>query len=273
MAEDIKLTATVAVEDPFKVGSSFNNFSVTITNEGTQLTQKPPNRQFFYLDSAIGSGENALFNKKGDTDGVKFNLPPGWKPLWDFSNEICARLILSTNNSVFLGKDQSLKVDLSNIISKTAPGKATLTFSSSFQVDKSKSVALTIPKSAENPDIIYFSSNPPEGTPNLPGEIVTLKWLTYKLTDCELIQSGIADPLPYQKSVKDPKTNTIEVEKKITCGSSDTTYTLTGYDGSKPFVRTLDVKALRDGWQMGQAKRVISGRPRRPGAGVGRRGC
>lgn len=267
MAEDIKLTATVAVEDPFKVGSSFNKFSVTITNEGTQLTQKPPNRQFFYLDSIIGSDEKALFNDKGDVVPAVavIQLPDGWKYEWDFTIDMRARLKIFTNNPGILGKlgkGQSLEVKLSNIISRTAPGQATVTFSSSFQLDKS--VPLPITKSADNPDIISFTSNPPEGTPNLPGENVTLTWLTYKLPPCELIQLGSPTPLPPQKSVEDPKTNTRQEEKTITCGSSVMTFTLTGKDGERRIKKTLQVNALSDGWKAGTQNVLFQGDPGDP---------
>jgi hypothetical protein len=263
MADNAQLTAAVAVEGLFNVGanpSPGNKISVTISNEGGQLTQKLPARQFFFLDSVLGTDEQALFNNKEDARKVGLTLPQGWKYEWDFTTGTRARLKIFTYNSIVLEKGQSLKIGLSNIISKTAPGVAALVFNSDFP--PANAVQLSITKSADNPDIIYFSSIPFEGTPNLPGEKVTLKWRTYKLPRCELIQAGSADPLDY--SVKSEKNNVIEAEKTVTCGSSDMSYTLSGYDGSKPIKRTLQVKVLRDGWQAAGPNDLFPGDPGYP---------
>ena len=119
--------------------------------------------------------------------------PNDWEVVWDFSRKEQGSFRLKIFSFRPLAQSQELMISFSNVISKTSPDGPAALF---FETDFSDAVQnLTIPKEFAAPDIISFTAEPPEGAQNLPGEKVILRWRTVGLTNRELSQVGIADPL------------------------------------------------------------------------------
>jgi hypothetical protein len=244
MSTQVKLKADVAelAGNNLRIGanpSPPNKFSISITNQGEEIISEervPPN---LYLKGRLGGDATALFLEKKDAkQQCTITKPAAWHCDWDFPEDESFCLKIYSDEEKLFEKDGVIKITLANVISKTAPGKATLSFATDLSQD---SQTLEIAKEAKIPDIIYFISEPSEGVQNLPGDSVTLKWRTYDLTDQTLNQTGISDPLAADFT-------TSEGSKKITRVTADTSFCLKGYDGARAVERTLTVKVLRSGW-------------------------
>ena len=245
MSEQIKLKATIeATGGTLRVGGNpdpSNTLILTIENKGDNEiipdTRIPPN---LYLKGQLGRNEAALFSSKDDArNNCTIIKPDGWTCEWDFPNDNEFHLKIFTDNDRLFDKGESIEIKLSEVISKTAPGSAEL----SFATDLSEGTqSFKIAKVAEVPDIIYFISEPEEGVQNLPGASVTLKWRTSKLEKIELTRVGSADPLRFTTINKD--------EGSYTHPSvpADMVFRLKGYDGDRAIERELSVKVLRAGW-------------------------
>jgi Galactose oxidase, central domain len=246
VSQQVKLTASIEVMGgSVGVGanpSPPNQLGVSIKNEGDAIisrTRIPPN---LYLRGCLGQGEVPLFLNKEDARGTcTIKKPDNWNYQWEFPNDEEFRLIFFTNDEKLLDRGDAITLTLSNVISKTAPGKATLRFENDLS---RQSQILDISKAVGSPDIIYFVSEPEVGVQNLPGASVKLKWRTHKLVSRELTQVGITDPLLSGRSF--PEND--DGERDIASVSADTTFRLRGYDGSKPIERELSVTVLRSGW-------------------------
>ena len=246
MSQQVDLTARIVdlAEDGIRVGANPqppNQFRVLIENKGEEIlsqTRIPPN---LYLKGRLGEDAAALFSKKEYArDHCTITKPDNWNWEWDFTGDDSFCLKIYSYDDTLFKQGESIKITLSNVISKTAPGKATLTFATDLS-ENTQIVELS--KEAKIPDIIYFTSEPEQGVVNLPGDSVKLKWRTFGLTDRELTRVGITDPL---LSRNDFKGNEGEIEPPPL--TTDTTFRLRGYDGSKPLERELTVKILRSGW-------------------------
>ena len=245
MSEQIKLEATIkATGENLRVGGNpdpSNTLILTIENMGDDKiiseTRIPPN---LYLKGQLGRDEAALFSSKDDArNNCTIIKPEGWNCEWDFPNDNEFHLKIFTDNDTLFEKGESIEIRLSEVISKTAPGSAEL----SFATDLSEGTqGFKIAKVAEVPDIIYFISEPEEGVQNLPGARVTLKWRTSKLEKLELTRVGSPDPLRITPINKDEGSYTHPTV------SVDMVFRLKGYDGDRPIERELSVKVLRAGW-------------------------
>jgi hypothetical protein len=245
------LTATLKA-DAFKIGPNPqppNRFQVSIKNGGEQLRRT--SKSVLYLRGALGSGGEALFLDDTDVRRSVTAFPdsPGWRVTPDFSDKDSGKFALkfTTTNAIFFEKDQTLTIDVSNVISKTAPGTAVLWFKTGLADGQQK---LSIAKLADQPDIVSFYAVPADGAQNLPlgADVqnlpfahVTLKWVTYQLNNRQLTRDGSADPLDCDFSAA-------EGSKTIGLGDIDQTYRLRGYDGARVVERALTLKVLRSGW-------------------------
>jgi hypothetical protein len=259
MAQEARLTAKIIGE--ITVGANPqppNELTLSIENQGEAIVSEsrmPPN---LYLKGQLGQGQAALFSKKEDArDYCTVAKPDGWEYEWSFPGDDTFFLNLYTYNDTLFEKGASISIKLSRVISKTAAGPAALRFESDLS---QQSQDLKVVKSAKIPDIIYFISDPEEGTQNLPYASVTLKWRTYQLGKRELKQIGASDPLPLDFSNDEGFTT-------ITCGSQSTQFRLKGYpnDGSQPIERDLFVGVLQSGWY-GQKNSLYEGDPGYPSA-------
>jgi Kelch motif len=258
MAQEVRLTATITGE--VAVGENpqpANQLNVSIENQGDPIVSQsrvPPN---LYLKGQLGQGEAALFSKKEDArDYCTIVKPDGWEYEWAFPSDEAFSLKLYTYNDTLFDKGASISIKLGQVISKTAPGRAALSFASDLSQG---SQSLKVAKSAKVPDIIFFTSDPEVGVKNLPNSSVTLEWRTYQLGKRELTRIG-ARPQVVDFSNDDGSTT-------INCGSADTTFKLKGYplDGSQPVERDLRVEVLRPGWY-DQQNTLYEGDPGYPSA-------
>jgi hypothetical protein len=245
------LTATIKAE-AFKIGPNPqppNRFQVSITNGGEQLRRT--SKSVLSLRGALGAGGEALFLDDTDVRRSVTAFPDssGWKVTPDFSNKDSGTFALkfTTTNAIFFEKDQTLTIDVSNVISKTARGTAVLWFETGLADGQQR---LSIEKLSDQPDIISFYAVPVDGAQNLPlgadvqnlpFATVTLKWVTYQLNNRQLTRDGSADPLDCDFSAA-------EGSKTIGLGDTDQTYRLRGYDGARLVERALTLKVLRSGW-------------------------
>jgi hypothetical protein len=241
MAQEVRLTATITGE--VAVGENpqpANQLTLSIENQGGAIVSQsrvPPN---LYLKGQLGQGEAALFSKKEDArDYCTIVKPDGWEYEWAFPSDEGFSLKLYTYNDTLFDKGVSITIKLGKVISKTAPGRAALSFASDLSQGAQ---SLNVAKSAKIPDVIFFTSDPEVGMKNLPNSDVTLKWRTYQLGKRELTRIG-AKPQVVDFTSDDGSTT-------INCGSADTTFRLKGYplDGSQPIERDLLVQVLRPGW-------------------------
>ena len=166
MPAETQLEAGLTVTGSFKIGANPqppNQFELSITNKGDSLKTTP--RQCLYLKGFLGSGKRDLFLDESDAQKCVKTSPTDWKVDWDFSNKEQGEFRLKIYSyKKKLEKDNPLKFTFSNVISKTAPdGAAELSFETDFSDAKQ---ALTISKTADDPDIISFYSVPPEGNKN-----------------------------------------------------------------------------------------------------------
>src|SRR5581483_2300751 len=244
--------------DKFKVGanpSPPNQFKLLITNLGAAIsTDDTPH---FYLKGRLGLREDALFLDETELRGCVMFPPRGWQVVWRKTDDgFQFDIFTFDTDAPILKKDDVLAITFSKVVSKTAPGEARLTFVVAIPGLKQDAQDLSILKVADKPDIISFTSDPPEGVQNLPGEDVILNWRVYKLNNLELTQVGIADPLPCDFSKE-------EGSKTITSIPADTEFRLRGYAGSRPIDRTLGVKVLRNDWY-DLKKSILEGDPGYP---------
>lgn len=247
MADAPKLKATIKVTGVFSVGPNpnpANRFQLVIENLGGPVTRTAGKDANLYLKGRLGSGVDALFFD--DTDARKCirscDEPPGWKVDWDFSgkNDGVFGLRIYTFNSPLFKKDDVLTIDFSQVVSKTSPGQAVLSFETEVADGQTQ---LFIDKQTSEPGIISFYAVPPEGVRNFPGDDVQLRWRTFGLTSRELRQADDSDPLHCDFS-------TDEGARTIAGLEGDTQFQLRGFDGNeKKWVdRTLTVKVLANGW-------------------------
>jgi Galactose oxidase, central domain/Kelch motif len=253
MAQEVRLQATITGEITVGANPQLpNEFALTIENKGDVIvaeTRTPPN---LYLKGKLGQGEGALFATKEDArDNCTVVKPAGWEHEWAFPTDDAFFLKFYTYDDTLFAQGAAIKITLSRVISKTAPGQAALLFETDLSKD---SQALSVAKTAKTPGIIYFASDPEQGVKNLPFDSVTLKWRTFQLDKRELTQYG-AGPRFCDFS-KDEGSTT------ITCGSVDVTFKLKGYptDGSQPIERDLVVKVLQPNWY-GQKNTLYEGDP------------
>jgi Kelch motif len=244
MAQQIHLEAAITdvAGGALRVGANpqpSNQFTLSIENKGNAIvseTRIPPN---LYLQGRLGPEDAALFSKKEDARNYcTITKPDQWNCEWDFPGDASFCLKIYSYDDTLFKNGESIEIALSNVISKTAPGKATLSFASDLSED---SQTLEISKEAKTPDIIYFISEPEEGVQNLPGDDILLKWRTNQLTKRMLNQIGVGDPLPADFS-------TDEGAKLIPSVSADVSFRLSGYDEAMRIERTLSVRVLRSGW-------------------------
>jgi len=243
MPDVLKLNARIDIEGSpkvLRVGANPqppNKFILSIKNEGELLPVTPD--KCLYLRGCLGSSAKALFLDDADARKCTKSKPNDWEVVWDFSGKEQGWFRLKIFSFRPLAQGQELMISFSSVISKTSPDGAAALF---FETDFSDAVQdLTIPKTALNPDIISFTAEPPEGVQNLPGDQVILKWRTVGLTNRELSQIGIADPLACDFRQD-------EGQKAVSCAAADTTFRLTGYDGPKAIFRDLQLKVLTQGW-------------------------
>ena len=136
------------------------------------------------------------------------------------------------------------------MVSKTAPGPVKLTFDAKLGKKGSQQQQtqdFSIVKSGDDPQILAFYSDPPEGVQNLPGAKVILRWRTYKLGNRKLFQVGVADPLTANFG-KDEGSYTV---RSVT---TDMSFRLVG--SPPPDERTLMIGVLSPGWF--DVKNVVS---------------
>ena len=240
MAEQSSIQAKLDIHGSFKLGPNpqpSNRLDLSITNAGDPVRLNP--NKCFYLKGFLGTGAKALFLNETDAQKCVKTSPKDWKLVWDFSEKDQDEFSLKIFSFKSFQTNQTVKISLSQVISKTDPGgAAVLQFTTDFG---DGSLELTVPKTIDAPGIIYFYSDPPDGVQNLPGDSVTLKWRTYKLTNRELTQAGIGDPLPCEFENDEGATTIPSV-------TADANFRLKGYDGSKPIERELSVNVLRSGW-------------------------
>lgn len=240
MPDQPQLEARIEIKGALRVGANPqppNEFKLSITNRG-KLLKVTPNK-CLYLRGCLGSAAKALFLDDADARKCDKSKPNDWEVVWDFSRKEQGWFTLKIFSFRPLAENQVLTISFANVISKTSPDKAAVLF---FETDFSDAIQdLTIAKTAPMPDIISFTADPPEGGQNLPGKNVILKWRTFKLSNRELVQIGIADPIACDFSED-------EGQKKITCAAADMTFRLKGYDGPKAIFRDLQIKVLTQGW-------------------------
>jgi Kelch motif len=251
MAQNIKLQANISGD--ITVGANPqppNELILTIENKGDAIASKARTPPYLYLKGKLGQGEGALFATKEDArDNCTVGKPEGWQRDWDFPADDAFSLRLCTDNDTILGQNDKITVTLSNVVSATAPGRATLSFETDLSQDAQ---TLSVAKAANTAGIIYFASDPEQGVRNLPFDSVTLRWRTFRLEKRELSQFGAG--IVRCDFGKD------EGAVTITCGSADATYKLKGYptDGSQPLDRDLVVRVLQSGWY-GQKNTLYEG--------------
>jgi len=234
------LEAKIEIKGKFKVGS-LNEFTLVVTNPGIAIVFDPQDSPpHLYLTGSLGPGEEALFLTDKAADDCVKSVPRGWQAQWDFSDKDKGifRLDIYTFKTTAWNTGKVVEVKLSQVESKTAPGEARLTFKT--EDADAKPQQLSIMKIADGPSIISFYSDPPEGVQNLPGQNVTLKWLTYELPEVELKLAGRSDPIG-----KFGEDKTSYTARKI---STSMRFELTGYSGTKKHGRILDVSVLSAGW-------------------------
>jgi hypothetical protein len=252
MPEPPKLQASLTVLGTFSIGGNpqpanakppRNSLSLVIKNLGEPVERTSDEEvQCLYLTGSFGTDAKALFQDPEDAARVEKTIPGKWYADWEFF-ERTFRLKVFTSKATLFEKHgapenrDTVKIDLNRVISQTAPGTATLEFTTDFGTPPQP---LSIEKKSDGPDIISFTSDPPEGVQNFPGDEVTLKWRTHRLTNLELTQIGIADLLPCD-SEQD------EGEYTVT-PSTDANFRLRGYDGNRPIDRILGVRVLRNDW-------------------------
>lgn len=244
MPDQLQLKVRIVVEGDFKVGANpqpANRFTVSVTNTGGSVS-RPAGGGHIYLRGCLGTDAKALFLDQADARACTQAVSSGWKAVWTFPAEAQQpdkfALKLQTYNSTLFKKNETLTLTLSDVISKTMPGTADLFLETDMDSEK-RPVPLT--KKSDQPGIINFSSDPPEHTPNLPDDPVTLKWCTHELTNRELTQVGISNPVPCDFSSD-------EGQRTVKCTDADMTFRLSGYVGDKRFVRELQVRTLDKGW-------------------------
>lgn len=243
MAQNIKLNATVVGE--ITVGANpqpANTLTFTIENQGDPIESSARVPPMLYLKGRVGSDPAALFARKEDArDSCIATVPDGWASEWWFPSQDVFVLKLYTYNEVMFDRGAKICITLSPVISQTAPGQTAVSFSSDLPI---QTQPLSVVKTAKQPDIIYFISDPESGVMNLPNSSVTLRWRTYQLGRRELTQVGAGLVPGVQFGNQD------EGSKSINCGTSDTMFRLKGYplDGSQPIDCELTVRVLQPGW-------------------------
>jgi len=253
MGQQINLEAKIAdvKENSLRVGSypqPANEFTLLITNKGEQISKTGKRPPDFYLKCLLGDEEEALFLNRDEAENCTITVPYGWSYNRAFSRDDAGKdifgLILHTEKTKLLQKDESLKVTLSHIISKTRPGKAILTFETDLLKDHPATLTLLKTESkASEPGIIYFISEPGAGTQNFPGDSVLLRWRTAKLEKIKLYPTG-SEESPFI-AAEGEEEGAVKVDLNY---SSDVNYTLEGYSGNKRFERKLQIKVLQPGW-------------------------
>jgi hypothetical protein len=252
MAEQLKADIKV---DKLRVGphpTQPNKLELSITNSGDAIKWKGDDHPHLYLKGALGPGANALFLGEADVRQCQPSIDgeDGWYAEWDYSAtaEQKFRLHIYTFNQKILAPSKNpLTITLDKVISQTAPGDAGLTFEVSIPSFKQAEQVFSVTKAPDKPDIINFTSEPPEGVQNFPNQSVTLKWRVYGLNSVELTRVGNTDFIPF-KATPDSKNETVEGVAVIKDIAVDTQFRLRGYADSKPVDRILGVRVLRNDW-------------------------
>jgi Kelch motif len=262
MPVKLQITASLQVTNgKLLVGANprpANKFQLVITNQG-QAVERPTDgtRLIFYFTGKLGPGENDLFLNDADASVSKIKLPKGWRADWDFPAKAKGTFAVKiyTFNDPILKQGEVLNVEFSEVVSKTAPGDANL----GFGTDPTQSPQpLAIRKEMLKPGIIVFYSDPPEGTLNLPGNNIELKWTTFQLSDRKLEQVGISDPLPVDFEGD-------QGSYIATSVTTDTSFRLTGYSPQRDD-RQIQISVLTSGWYDLQ-NTILQGNPAYPQPG------
>jgi len=236
------------VEGPLRVGPNPqppNQFILKIENLGDPVRQPSGELCRLYLKGGLGPGPEALFLNERDGKECQIKNPSTkWQvdkdfPTIDDPGQFC--ITIYTFDDTLFEKGEVLRFTFDGVLSKTDPsGGARLTLTTDCGAIEPE---LSIPKKADQPGIIYFTSTPEPGTAIFPHDPITLMWRTYNLNNRELTQVGSADPIPY-----DFKENWAEGKKIVQVSDSDTTFRLSGYDSGRPVSRDLRVTVVRPGW-------------------------
>ncbi len=240
MSDNSQVTAKIDITGDLRVGVSPqppNKFKLVITNKGDAVPQPDAGQLTFYFTGTLGSSEAALFLNQDDARNCTKVVLSDWSADWSFPDENTFHLEIYTFNDPILTKNQQVTIEFSQVVSKTAPGKASLGFGS----DLGALQDLDIGKTAAKPGIIAFYSDPPAGVRNLPGADVTLKWRTFDLTDRKLEEVG-GDELS-------PDFTGDEGSYRYPDLSADTTFMLSGFGAGPPRVeQKLTLRVLKSGW-------------------------
>jgi hypothetical protein len=228
-----------------------NEFTLSITNSGSAIKWDAEDPPHLYLTGDLDAGENALFLNESDVwRCVPKCSEAGWHLDWDLTKKADKKFsldIYTFNPTIFGTPNKPLTITFTKVVSRTAPGDAHLTFEVAIPGIEQEPQKRSISKIADKPDIINFTSNPPEGVQNFPNESVTLEWCVYDLSSVELTRVGSTDPLPIETS-EDQGGKLVEGKAIIKDLSVDTEFRLRGYAGSRLIDRTLGVKVLRNDW-------------------------
>lgn len=236
MSDNPQVTAKIDITGDLRVGASPqppNRFKLVITNNGDAVS----GQLTFYFTGTLGSSETALFLNQDDARYCTKTVPNDWNADWSFPDENTFRVEIYTFNDPVLAPSQQVTIEFSQVVSKTAPGKASLGFGS----DLAALQDLSINKTAAKAGIIAFYSDPPAGVQNLPGANVTLKWRTFDLIDRKLEEVG-GDELPADFTEDEGLYRYPDL-------SADTTFMLSGVGAGPPRVeQKLTLRVLKSGW-------------------------
>jgi hypothetical protein len=262
MLDELNLVAMIEVTGALKVGTVSppgNSFKLVVKNQGETI-QKPEGKEgdpfAFSLAGVMNSSEKALFLDETEARACEATPPTeDWKITWDFPTDHPETFVVHivTFNKTILEKDKDLTVEFTKVVSKTAPGKASLDLTAEFDTKTKPVKEVPVEKVSLRPGIIAFYSEPPEGVQNLPGQNVTLKWRTFEMANCKLEQVGVSDPL-----LADLQGD--EGSYVVAGVSTDVRFKLSGLP---PADRTLDVKVLKSGWH-DTANCILKGDPAYP---------
>jgi hypothetical protein len=239
---EIKVNGKALADGALKVGGNPqppNTITLGVANGGNPVRWTPQNP--LRLTLSLGETSEALFLSAGDARDCKKSVPSDWKADWSFPSDATGVLTIYSFRKA-LERDATLEIRFDNVISKANPeGAARMTLQSA---DPPLNQEFSIRRAADRPDIIFFVSDPPAGVRNLPGDEVTLRWRTSRLTSRELTRVAMGEgelPCDFSRD---------EGAKIIADVSVDTTFRLAGYPegGAARVSRELTVSVLRQGW-------------------------
>lgn len=226
-----------------------NKFELVITDLDTSA--KPPT---FYLSGTFGPDEKDLFLNRTDAEECKSAtvLPANWMGSWTFKeNNGTFELKIYTYARTIQGP--LLRIEFGKVTSKTTAGNASLAFRTDPDPKKPLQTLSLEKKTPLQPGIIAFYSDPPEGTQNLPGATVALKWVTFGLTDLKLVE------LKAKIGVNERNRGS----RQVPVGAIDQRFTLEGFGGVRPVSDYITVSVLQSRWY-DRAYKLVPGDPAYP---------